>query len=558
MALTETYLELAPEFGGTRFGPFTGMEVRLGSDPAKNDIVLPENLGVLPEHVKLINQGDGSFIVAPVDRTAGVFVYRAGSGAKQVTSPVAVQSSVDTYSADSFALVTSEGPRFYVLSIMAKTEAKSKESAFGAARKRLSGRSLWSELKRQGLVLFLTNKSGQQLSIWFAFVKNGTILRPRYLIAGAAMLAGWIFAGGFSIVACSTAVDGVQAQDALGTCKTDLSICNGGGDDATSLETYVARLLGDGKASVQWKGALKADQEFNAAFRKELANLVNSENSRDQLRWVYRRPGSDFARIRNEMKRKSWPDELIRVMAYTAATKGRAAEREWVFLEGDSLGDEVCARGPMAITWRQAMNLKLSPVAYTTMMSANDYGAAGDPEKAAALRESAATLRNHVPPEADGFLPFQRANPFNDNTAFCIYADEDISQDPRDRENMSELITQLGKTVGPSARGVPSLDANTGGLNRLIRFYAADYNGDFNKLDLSSGGALPSSMLNDTKKVKDYALSRAAETLAKAVVIPCLARLDPNYDDLPLDKTIETEVDPLHCINVFGIVEYNL
>ena len=49
-----TYLRLTPEFGGTRFGPFEGVEIRLGSNGEQCHIVLPESLGVFPEHVKLV------------------------------------------------------------------------------------------------------------------------------------------------------------------------------------------------------------------------------------------------------------------------------------------------------------------------------------------------------------------------------------------------------------------------------------------------------------------------------------------------------------------------
>ncbi len=36
------YLTLAPEFGGTRFGPFEGIEARLGADRERCHITLPE------------------------------------------------------------------------------------------------------------------------------------------------------------------------------------------------------------------------------------------------------------------------------------------------------------------------------------------------------------------------------------------------------------------------------------------------------------------------------------------------------------------------------------
>ena len=48
MSRNHTFLQLAPEFGGTKFGPFEHVEIRLGSDPANSDITLPEALGAAP------------------------------------------------------------------------------------------------------------------------------------------------------------------------------------------------------------------------------------------------------------------------------------------------------------------------------------------------------------------------------------------------------------------------------------------------------------------------------------------------------------------------------
>ena len=113
MAKTLHFLQLSNEFGGTKFGPFDTPEVRLGSDPGRNDITLPENLGVAPEHVKVLIQGDGSYIVAPVERSAAVFVWRGGARKpKELSSPIAVNAG------DSFALVTPEGIRFFILAEM--------------------------------------------------------------------------------------------------------------------------------------------------------------------------------------------------------------------------------------------------------------------------------------------------------------------------------------------------------------------------------------------------------------------------------------------------------
>jgi hypothetical protein len=125
MAETVTFLQLAPEFGGTRFGPFLGYEIRVGSDPNRNDITVPESLGVAPEHVKILRQPDNTFILAPVERTATLFYWRAGATRPtQLNAPRAVQDG------DGFSLVTPEGPRFYILLENDKKKAleKAKES----------------------------------------------------------------------------------------------------------------------------------------------------------------------------------------------------------------------------------------------------------------------------------------------------------------------------------------------------------------------------------------------------------------------------------------------
>jgi hypothetical protein len=559
MALTETFLELAPEFGGTRFGPFPGMEIRLGSNPDTNDIVLPENLGVLPDHVKLISQGDGSFIVAPVERTAGVFVYRQGGSAKQVNSPIAIQGASDPYSADAFSLVSPEGPRFYVLQVMQQQEAKTKESQFDQAKKRLSGGSLLAEIKRQGIATFVTTYAGREIQRWGTFVKTGAIFRPRYIISGAAMLVGWAFAGGVGILACSAANQAATSQKKLDTCNDQLAASGmGEGDDSPQLDIYIARVLGEGGArDEEWVRSLATDQDFLVAVRDELSNLYKNEKRMEALRWVYSSTNSDFVRVKKAMEAAGWPPALVRVMAYTAAIESPLTRgKEWTFIESDSIGEEACGRGPMAMTWRQATNLDVPNVSIDAAMTFPTYGAASDEEKAKALSNTAGTLRTFDPPEDWGRIHGRQTD--NTQDIVCLYnGEERESVDPRSSDNVEELIKALGKTVGPGARGLP--DAETGAFwvqARLIRFFAADYKGEFNKLDLSGG--IPSAMLNDTKPVKQYAMRKAAETVAKAVAIPCMARTDPNLKNLDTDKTVGPLPKPLDCIIVDGIINYNV
>lgn len=560
MALTETFLELAPEFGGTRFGPFKGMEIRLGSDPGSNDIVLPENLGVLPQHLKLISQGDGSFIVAPVERTAGVFTYRSGGSAKQVTSPVAIQGGSDTYSADSFSVVTPEGPRFYVLQVMEKPQGKEKSSQFDQAKKRLSGKSLFAELKRQGLVMFLTTHGGQQFQRWGTFIKTGAILRPRYLISGAAVVAGWLFAGGLGFVACQAAVGQAKVGDELETCKQEVIVLGGGGDNSgPTLESYTARVLGKSTSpNNKWKTALKQDTVFAEEYRRQLSAVYLNDDRRQKLKWVYKRPGSDFVKVKNAMEAQGWPEELVRVFAYTAAIEGATQERKWTYLESDGYGEEVCARGPMAVTWRQAFQLGATGAAADAAMPFNDYGVASEEDKIAKLKATMASKRNFTPP--DEFPGVSNFNSDNDQNTVCIAGEKkgEPTTDPRATENLKDFIGTISKKVGPSASKLPSMEAAVGGLTRLLRYYAADYRGDFNKVDLGASDGMPSIALDSTKKIKPYAMSKAAETLAKAVVIPCLAALDPELSDLPIPNTIGETPPPLDCIIIEGMIKYDV
>jgi hypothetical protein len=557
MALTETYLELAPEFGGTRFGPFKAMEIRLGSDPGSNDIVLPENLGVLPNHVKLLAQGDGSFIVAPVERTAGVFSYRSGGSAKQVTSPIAIQGGSDAYSADSFALVTPEGPRFYVLLVQARAEGKKKETDFDRAKKRLSGGSLLNEIKRQGLVMFLTTRGGAEIQRWGTFIKTGAILRPRFLISGVAILAGWLFAGGLGLVACQAAVGNAKAKQDLETCKVEKAVLGGDDSSGPTIEVHVARVLGaQGAPNNAWKTALRQDTDFADAFRKELGAILLNEDRKDRLRWVYRRPDGDFAKVKREMDNAKWPPELVRVFAYTAALEGTGTDREWTFLESDSMGKTACARGPLAITWRQGQQLGLPDLSLDAAVPYAKWSGAIDAERAGLLKDTASTLLGFTPPDDVGKVHGLAA--INQQDIMCAYnGEEDASLDPRSLANTKELVAALGKSVGPSARGVPSVENAVGVLSRLLKFYAADDKMDIGRIDLSNAN-IPSIILNEAKTVKPYAMQKAAETLAKAVAIPCMARLDPSFADLKLDRTIGQAPEPLDCIIIEGMIKYNV
>lgn len=109
MAARNTFLQLPPELGGLKFGPFPGA-VTLGSDAKRCQVVLDPSHGVYPVHVSLVPMGGGSFTIAPSTRDGKVFLVPYGQvHVWPVIGPV--QARVG----DLLVVGTPHGPRFQIL-----------------------------------------------------------------------------------------------------------------------------------------------------------------------------------------------------------------------------------------------------------------------------------------------------------------------------------------------------------------------------------------------------------------------------------------------------------
>ena len=557
MALTETFLELAPEFGGTRFGPFSGMEIRLGSDPSSNDITLPENLGVLPQHVKLINQGDGSFIVAPIQRSAGVFMFRSGAAAKQVTSPIALQSGSDTYSADSFSVVTAEGPRFYVLQVMTKPEAKTRESQLKAASKRLSGKSLWAELKRQGLVMFLTTKGGQEIQRWLTFIKTGAILRPRNIITAAGVLLSLSFAGGGLGLSWWFSS---QAKEAKEQCGGDVAGIDGPQGPAYSVaKSTAAILVGKEGNPRKLEKALRDDSAFRQKFVQALKSLYASDTRLNRLRATYKSTGTDFSVTRDAMKAAGWPDELVNVMAYTAVSETMGT-KDWLSMPSDSAGAPACGRGPMQVTWRQSLQMGARTATLDAAIPAAQVG--DESAQKTALLKHATTLIGLTPPsESDLMKPAQYGpDPLG---YICVANEEQVnpgqpSSDPRAKNNLADFISTISPKVGPNAAKMPSMAKGNATFARLMKYYAYDSGRPIDAVDMASVSPATASFSPDFTKEGDWATGKAAQAFARAVLIPCMATLDEDLEPGMAKERLGVEPDKVECALLEAMVKYDI
>ncbi len=500
MATASTFLQLAPEFGGTKFGPFPGVEVRLGSDPTRNDIVLPEALGVLPAHVRVVKQQDNSFILAPTERTAAVYLHRNdGRPPRHLTTPTAVQTG------DAFSLVTAEGPRFIIL-VEQPTRAATKDAvAPPKDDKKSLGGGVMAEMKRMGLAKFFSSKIGNFFQTAWMMIKTGTIFSPRYIVMGMMMIVPLFMAGGMSCAAFSFQRSSAKKAEQIEDLKADLDACGAGdsGEDPTVMSLAQA-ILKDRK----WQHTFEADPTFNAKFQSRLKALYARS---DQFRWVYQRKKSDFTDVMGRLERELGPD-LTRVFAYTAAHPGLVPDRQWGLLARNSEGARACGRGPMLMTFRQATNLGMS--VQPDALADAGLAASDDLElKAAALRAtlggSSREFKNEeIESEGAGMQGgFQ-----------CLYlAGDDERTDAR------AIATALGKALGTRAKDVPEEGTDFWILARLLKFYAADFLIGYEDLKFSRNTA-PSMVIDESGPTqKDFAIEMAAEVAARATVIPCLA-----------------------------------
>ena len=505
MAGAATYLQLAPEFGGTKFGPFQGVEIRLGSDPGRNDIVLPEALGVLPAHVRVIRQQDGSFILGPTERTATVYIHRNdGRAPKLITTPTAMQPG------DSFSLVTAEGPRFLVL-----VELPQKAGAGGSApvapqkaKKPGTAEGVAAEFKRLGLAKFFASKAGNFINTAWTMVKTGAIFSPRYIVAGMMMIVPLFLAGGASCAAISFKWQADAKQGEIDDLQGDLDACQGseGGEDPT-VGSLTMAILGDR----EWQQTLEADAAFNASYLQHLKSIFERA---DRFEWVFSRKKSDLTALKGRMD-DSMGESLSRVFAYIAAHPGYVPDREWGLLQENSNGDRACGRGPALMTYRQAVNLGVN--AQPDALAEPGVATSEDLEAMKSLLRK--TLGSDPREFKDDEIEHEGAGLQGGYQCLFLKGDDE-RMDPK------AIATALGKALGTRAKGLPEEGTDHWITARLIKYYAADFTIGYEDLEFTKSKAATVVVAELRESEKKFAVEMAAEVTARAVAIPCLAILE--------------------------------
>lgn len=534
-----TYLRLSPDFGGTRFGPFEGLEVRLGSSQERCHIVLPESLGVRAEHVKLIRQGPQNLILAPSERTATVFLYKLGERHPvQLNTPTAVRPG------DAFALVTADGPRFVVELDELPPEikqARDESRKVATGRRRLSAEAMGGEVKRQALTRLLTLGPAQLVQRALVYIRSGAIYQPRNIILALTIAGGWIF-GGVSMCRIGSFKNTIKQQEVkVESCEQELAFAENMSTDSTEhkLEELAQTITG-----VRGLGAgLEEDDALRGAWKQTMRLVFDAK---EDYRWITNDKSPKAARFIDWRERvlaeEGLDPDTARLLVWLGAWPGRKSA-DYAEMS-DSEGVDVCGVGPLQMTFRMASRMEITalPDALVTQDVDKVY------EDKARVRQllSATVEATGAPPIAEGELVEYQTDQVAQGRAYCLHATgEDY------RINSRRLVLALAKQLGPDGDLLPQVGTVHASMARVAKFWAADitridYREEEPGISFESGP--PGAVLSTKEARGQWALARTAETIARAVALPCMAVL--SADDATATKMLgEGNLpSPINCL----------
>lgn len=547
MAIEELvlYLRLSPEFGGTRFGHFEQRVVRLGSDPSC-DIAIAQGFGVAPDHAQVIFDSPTNIIIAPSDRAADVYLWKPTAPRPElVSTPTAIRPG------ESFALATPNGPRFIIELDELPPEVKKQRKAFGGPRiggRKLSGKAMADEVKRQAFTQLLVTKPMQMLQRAVVFVRSGAILQPRNIILGMTMLGGYIVGGASFCSARRSSAALVSTQKRETSCQERLAIAEGTEDDPVQM-TF-SELAGKVTGSTLIRAALKKDKAFNKVVRERAKSLLADA---DSYSWLYRSSSSRasaFINFRETLEKNDKIDnEMIRLLVWMVAPPDAKPLDEVHYRRTiDSENDNACARGPMGMTLRQATSLGMN-----AQVDAYHRGSASSIEDNSVrkdkINEVATNLEMELP--EDFTMDIVAAN--SQNNAFCVY-----TEGADDRDRVSTILPTLNRHFTKRDDDtVPLANTGQGYIARIARWYAADlYSTSYDASRQLVGGDLDfknatriKPLMEDEGSRGDWVIDRTADIFARAIAVPCIGVLDTEKEADRVALALgETVPQAIYCL----------
>jgi hypothetical protein len=537
MAKLDTYLQTATEFGGTLHGPLVEAEIRIGSAD-DNRIRVPAALGVEPQHVRLQRVSLDTFYLVPVERSAVVWLYRAGQ-----PRPSLVRGPTVIRAGDGFSLCTPEGIRFEVVQREGqrpKTGAGGNDGGSGGSNLPAGvarfGAGLQNEVRRRGYAVLLSSWIGQSAQrIWF-FVKTGQFMSPVYIMSFLVMASGWVFG---SMNCRGVRVAKAQVEDAefnLKECKLKL------GDDATGgaamrpFDQLVADALviPEVKRSLGWG-------ELQEEIKEELRVLL----ARDRPRFPgwYEGSGTPYHRILKALEGGGFPPEAARMLAWSGVLPAQQPRRDdGVFwsVRAPQGGDEFnthCVRGPMLLSYRQAFAIGLEQRMDDAYFSIDGLGGSMGESRMAGIEAEMLRRRQAI---GDDSTPRSTAKPqfgsikigLDSSTTQCVFRNGDDH-----RDSLSRVAAAMVRHLGPDAPRLPPIEEANGLTGRVALLYTMDLKGGVWKQIKVQQGELQAAfdqLRTESPDDAAYVVRHTAKVIARAVALPCLLALESEEEILPV------------------------
>jgi hypothetical protein len=541
MAKLDTYLQAAPEFGGTLHGPLLEPEIRIGS-AEDNRVRVPAALGADPQHVRLQRKSQDTFLLVPVERSSVVWLFRPGQA-----RPTAVRGPTVIRPGEEFSLATPAGMRF----LLVQREGQRPKASGGGPSAPDAGPSLppgvsrmgaglQNEVRRRGYALLLSSWIGQSAQrIWF-FVKTRQFLSPVYLMSFAIMASGWLV-GGLSFGQIKL------AQATASTAQANLEDCEGLRQSTTSSgEATFTELVAQALGEADWAESLEWP-ELQDALKDELRLLLDRDAPLFP-EW-YAGVGSDYEKLAKVLENKGMPPSAARLLAWSGVrpTEQRpppssAKQPRWSVRKGDSEFDTHCVRGPFYLSYRQASAVDLTPRLDDVYFEIEGKGSMLEEH---ADIEAQVNLRRQA--VGEDFLPVQATKrPYTaatgtgilGNTAQCLY----LPGDDR-RDSMSSSAEAIAAVLGANTTRVPAVDEVNGLSGRVALLFAMDVKGQaWKSIDIkqSSLRAAFDPLITQSPADAAYVAHHTAKVIARAIALPCrlllasnTGHLDVTYQDPP-------------------------
>jgi hypothetical protein len=301
------------------------------------------------------------------------------------------------------------------------------------------------------------------------------------------------------------------STERVASCKNDLAELDA--LSKKSINTYTFTDLVTTILSSAVGASLKEDKKLRDLVREKVKEMDPQD-----YEWLVTGQGNQakkFGQWRQRLAKSGLNPDVYWLLLWAAAHEGRGRDEFRVLT--DSVGDTVCGRGPLSMSYRQALRLGLEaqPDAYY-QGSSNDL-------------DSDSTIEEHIRQNLN--IPnyeMEEGGEYNsemlNNTQVCAYRMGDD-----DRSNPRALATALSGSLGDNAPHLPAEEKDWFAVARLAKLYAADIPEndylDRESLQVDFSTSLVSKAVKDLGPKGDWVLEQTAEAIARAIMLPCYAAL---------------------------------